>query len=327
MMTDFFLSPKLWAVCGTAFLLLFPFFIPAGAEQFVLHLATLILLWTMLCVSLNVIFGYAGQLSLAQGGMFGTGAYVAGILAGQYGINFWWAFLAGGCASGLLGLIIGIPSLRLRGPYFVIVTMGFNIILVAIVENLGGLTGGVTGLMGIPAPSNIGNISFNSKIKLYYLILILLFIFWIVAYRIKNSRMGICLNAIKHDEDLCRSVGINTMWMKVQTFIVSSILAGLGGALYGSFLGIITPRDASFHIGFDALVFLIVGGIGTIPGTIIGPTIMVVISELTQSVVQIGILVNGLVLILLLIFMPKGLAGVFEHTKKIILLHSFKKNR
>jgi branched-chain amino acid transport system permease protein len=112
------------------------------------------------------------------------------------------------------------------------------------------------------------------------------------------------------------------MWMKLQTFIVSSILAGLGGALYGSFLGIITPRDASFHLGFDALVFLIVGGIGTNMGTIIGPTIMVIISELTQSVVQTGLLVNGLALILLLLFMPKGLVGVFGYIKKRILLYN-----
>jgi branched-chain amino acid transport system permease protein len=328
MMTQILLSPKLWAACGVAFLLIFPFIIPAGAEQFALHLAALIMLWTMLCVSLNLIFGYAGQLSLAQGGMFGTGAYVAGILGAHYGVNFWYSFLAGGCASGLLGLIIGIPSLRLRGPYFVIVTMGFNIILVSIIENLGNLTGGVTGLMGIPSPSGIGGISFDTKMKLYYLFLIILFIFWWVLYRIRTSRMGVCLNAIKHDEDLCRSVGINTMWMKVQTFVVSSILAGLGGALYGSFLGIITPRDASFHLGFDALVYMIVGGIGTISGTIIGPMIMVIVSELTQSVIQIGMLVNGLVLVLLLIFMPKGLVGVFGYVKKrIVLLKSEKDMR
>ncbi len=322
MKTGFFLSPKLWAIGGAAFLLIFPFFISAGLERFFLHLATLILLWTMLCVSLNLIFGYAGQLSLAQGGMFGTGAYIAGILAARYGLNFWWAFGAGGLAAGLLGLIIGIPSLRLRGPYFVIVTLGFNIILVSVIENLSGFTGGVSGLIGIPSPSKIGNVSFESKINLYYLILIILFIFWLVVKRIRNSRMGICLNAIKQDEDLCRSVGINTMWMKLQTFIVSSILAGLGGALYGSFLGIITPRDASFHLGFDALVFLIVGGIGTNMGTIIGPTIMVIISELTQSVVQTGMLVNGLALILLLLFMPRGLVGVFGYIKKRILLHN-----
>jgi branched-chain amino acid transport system permease protein len=204
--------------------------------------------------------------------------------------------------------------------------MGFNIILVSIIENLGNLTGGVTGLIGIPAPSEIGNISFNSKIKMYYLILITLFLFWFIVHRIRRSRMGICLNAIKHDEDLCQSVGINTMWMKLQTFIVSSALAGLGGALYGSFLGIITPRDASFHLGFDSLVFLIVGGIGTIPGTIIGPTIMVIISELSQSVVQMGMLVNGLVLILLLIFMPKGLVGVFGYIKDKFLLGRNEKN-
>jgi len=323
-MTGFFLSRKLWMVCGIAFLLVFPLFLPTDIKPFLLYLASLIFLWTMLCVSLNLIFGYAGQLSLAQGGLFGTGAYVAAILTVHYGVNFWLAFLVGGFAAGMLGLIIGIPSLRLRGPYFVIVTMGFNIILVSIIENLGELTGGVTGLLGIPPVSEIGNITFESKIKSYYLILIILFIFWFVVYRIRNSRMGLCLNALKNDEDLCQSVGINTMFMKLQTFIISSVLAGLGGALYGSFLGILTPRDASWHLGFDALVFLIVGGIGTIPGTIIGPAIMLLISELAQSVVQIGMLMNGLILILLLIFLPKGVVGLFGYIKDFLYRYNEK---
>ncbi len=316
-MPSFLFSRKFWMIAGIAFFLLFPL---AGANEFALHLSTLILLWAMLCVSLNLIFGYAGQLSLAQGGLFGTGAYVTGVLSAKLGVNFWLAFALGGFAAGLIGILIGVPSLKLRGPYFVIVTLGFNIILVAIIENMGGLTGGVIGLMGIPPPSEIwtplGTLSFKSKFTQYYLGFFFLLLFWFILHRVKNAPMGRCLSAIKQDEDLCRSVGINTMWMKVQTFGLSSILAGIGGGLYGAFLGIITPRDASFHVGFDALVFLTVGGIGTIAGTIIGPLVMVIISEVLQAFVEVGLLVNGLALILLIIFMPKGIAGVCGYIQR-----------
>jgi len=306
-----FLSPKvLLTIGGVALLIIVPMVFTAG---FYLHIATLILLWTMLCLSLNIIFGYGGQLSLVHGGLFGTGAYVYGVLAAKFGINFWLAFALGGLSAGLIGLLIGVPSLRLRGPYFVIVTLGFNIIIVAIIENLETLTEGVNGLIGIPGPGSIHfpffTLDLNSKILQYYLILFFLVLFWIVMHLIRRSRLGRCLVAIKEDEELCRSVGINTMWIKSQTFVLSSILAGLGGVLYAAYVGLLTPHDASFHVGFDALVFLTVGGIGTIVGTILGPAIMIVISEFLQAVVEVRLFVNGLALIILIIFMPKGIAG------------------
>jgi len=305
------LSPKfLFSIAGIVFLAIIPLISTTG---FFLHITTVILLWTMLCLSLNIIFGYGGQLSLAHGGLFGLGAYVYGVLATKLGINFWLAFLAAGVAVGIIGLLIGIPSLRLKGPYFVIVTLGFNIILAAIISNLTNLTGGVNGLIGIPGPGAIPGpfftLDFNSKTSQYYLILFFLLIFWLVMYFIRDSRIGKCLVAIKQDEDLCQSVGINTMWVKVQTFVLSSVLAGLGGVLYASYIGVITPHDASFHMGFDALVYLTMGGIGSLVGTILGPLIMILISEFLHAVVEIRLFINGLALVILIIFMPQGITG------------------
>ncbi len=305
------LSPKfLFGIAGVVFLIIIPEISTTG---FFLHMATLILLWTMLCLSLNIIFGYGGQLSLAHGGLFGVGAYVYGVLAIKLGIHFWLAFPVAGIATGIVGLLIGIPSLRLKGPYFVIVTLGFNIILVAIIRNLTSLTGGVNGLLGIPGPGMFPGpfsaLDFDSKTSQYYFILFFLLVFWLVMYFIKDSRMGRCLAAIKEDEDLCQSVGINTMWVKVQTFLLSSILAGLGGVLYASYIGVLTPNDASFHMGFDALVYLTVGGIGSVVGTILGPVIMILISEFLQAFVEIRLFINGVALVILIIFMPQGLTG------------------
>jgi len=306
-----FQSWKSGFVLGGLFILIgLPLIISTG---FFLHIATLILLWAMLCLSLNIIFGYAGQLSLTHGGLFGTGAYIYGILSTKLGINFWMAFPIAGFAAGFLGLLIGVPSLRLKGPYFVIVTLGFNIIVEAIIRNLGGLTGGVNGLMGIPGPSRISipffTIGFETRTSQYYLILLFFILFLLISYRTRNWLCGKCLVAIKEGEELCQSVGINTMSMKLQSFVLSSVLAGLGGGVYASYIGIITPHDASFHIGFDALVYLTVGGIGTSLGTIVGPAIMIILSEIFQSLAEGRLLFNGLALIVLIIFMPQGIVG------------------
>ena len=303
-------TPILYVFC---LLIIFPLVIKSG---FALHVLTLILLWSLLCISLNIIFGYAGQLSLAHGCLFGLGAYIYGVLAIKIGVNFWLAFPIAGLSSGLVGFLIGIPSLKLRGPYFVIVTLGFNIIIESLIENWDSLTEGVNGLVGIPAPSNIScyffTINFDSKLAQYYLILFFLLLFCVVMKMVKASLFGKSLIAIKGNEDLCQSVGLNTMSIKVQTFTLSSILAGLAGVLYASFVGVLVPYDASFHIGFDALVFLAVGGIGSTVGAIIGPAIMVMLSELLQALVEVRLLFNGLALILLIIFAPEGVAGIFS---------------
>jgi branched-chain amino acid transport system permease protein len=298
---------------GIVCLSIFPLVFTSG---YVIHIANMILIWSMICLSLNIIFGYAGQLSLAHGALFGTGGYIYAILATKFGMSFWLILPISGLAAAVIGLLIGIPSLRLKGPYFVIVTLGFNVILVAIIENLGDLTGGVIGMMGIPFLQSIRGpffeIDMSSKVSCYYLMLFFLILFWIASYVIKTSLMGRSLIAIKEDEDFCRSLGINTMSMKLQSFVLSSFLAGLAGVLYAGYMGIITPHDASFHVGFDALVYLSVGGIGTIIGTIIGPGIMIILSEAMQGLMEMRQIFNGLALVLLIIFMPKGIAGAFQ---------------
>ncbi len=302
---------KAWgALGGMAILLAIPFLLTKG---FFLHIATVILIWAMLCLSLNIIFGNTGQLSLAHGGLFGVGGYVYAILSTKLAMNFWLACPLAGLAAGAMGILIGVPSLKLKGPYFVIVTLGFNIIIVALIRNLGNLTGGVNGLMGITGPANVGGgfwtIDFGTRVGKYYLILSFFILVWIIAYRTRNGLCGRCLMAIKEDEDLCQSVGMNTMSVKIQSFVLSSILAGLAGVLYASYIGMMTPDDASFHIGFDALVYLTVGGVGTLTGSVIGPTVMIILSEMFQAVAEARLLFNGLALVLLIIFMPQGIVG------------------
>lgn len=288
-------------------------------SQYEIHMGILILIWSIMCLSLNLIFGYAGQVSLAHGGLFGTGAYLYGILAVNYGVSFWVGLPIACLFTGLMGALIGIPSLRLTGPFFVIVTLGFNVILTSIVTNLK-ITGGVVGLMGIPTIKTIDlslfNINFGSKVTFYYFALICLGLVIALTYRIKNSLFGKSLVALSKDEDLCRSVGINTMEKKVKVFIISSVLAGFAGVIYASYIGIITPREADYHASFNALVYLVVGGVGTIAGAITGPSIMLILEEYLSEYGEVKTLIHGFALMVFVIFMSKGLTGVISRFTK-----------
>lgn len=284
-------------------------------SQYAIHLGILILIWSIVCLSLNLIFGYAGQISLAQGGLFGAAAYLYGILAVHYGVSFWVGLPIACLFTGLIGAMIGILSLRLTGPYFVIVTLGFNVILTSIVMNMK-ITGGVVGLMGIPPINDINlslfNINFGSKVTYYYFTLICLVLVIALTYRIKNSLFGKSLIALSKDEDLCRSVGINTMEKKVKAFIISSVLAGFAGVIYAAYIGIMTPREADYHASIDVLVYLVVGGVGTIAGAIAGPGIMILLQESLSEYGEVKTLIHGAVLIVFVIFMSKGITGTIS---------------
>jgi branched-chain amino acid transport system permease protein len=236
------------------------------------------------------------------------------------GMNFWMALLLTSCLVAFLSILVGMPSLRLRGPFFVIITLGFSVIFVSVIKNLGEITGGVVGLMGIPLLSelNIMGMSLESKTSVYYFVLACMILIALITYRIKHSSFGKGLIALSEDEDLCKSVGMNTMLFKTKAFVLSSVIASFAGILYASYLGVITPNDASYHQSFDALVYLTVGGVGTLFGSIIGPALMLLISEALQGYGEFRPFINGIALILLIIFLPKGIAGVVSRFIKVI---------
>lgn len=296
----------LFIIVGVIGLMAFPFIVKS---DFYIHVFIMVMLWSMICLSLNIIFGYTGQLSLGHGALFGVGAYTCTILVTKVGLNFWLSLPAAAAAAGLVGLLIGIPSLKTKGPYFVIVTLGFNVIITEIIQNLEGLTGGVIGIYGIPKPSPIFTMSFETKVAQYFLVLVFLVFSLFLVHRMMNSLLGKSFVAIREDEDLAGSIGINTMRMKILSFTLSSFLVGIAGALFASYVGVVVPNDTSFHVAFDALVYLSVGGIGTLPGVIIGPLIISNIPEILRQYGNVMYLVNGGILSLIIIFMPQGVFG------------------
>jgi len=295
-------------------LLLIALIVPLVLGGYLITILTIVCIYAIACIGINLLFGYTGLLSVGHSAFLGIGAYAFGLIAIRFGLGFWPSFCASIIISGIAGFLIGIPALRLKGHYFVLVTLAFaviiNIIMMAWIE----LTGGAAGLAGAPRPDPIplpwGDvIRFQSPLSMYYFILFFLVIIFVVSYRLINSLVGKTFIAIRDDENLTQSLGINTMSNKLVSFTISAIIAGIAGALFASYNTVISPDSASFMKGVEIVAYLIIGGAGTLAGPLVGPLIMIAIPEMLQMVPEIRQLLFGIILVLFIIFLPKGIAG------------------
>ncbi len=309
------MSLKKWSLI--ILLLLFislPVFVQA---KYPLHLLIMVGIWSIAASGLNLILGYTGQGSLGHAAFFGIGAYASALLMLKLGLSFWFALPLACCTAALFGFLIGLPALRTRGSYFAIATLGFNIIITIIIEHWEGFTQGGAGISGIPKPDPldlpfVGKLPFTSMAAQYYLVLFFLVLTLFLIHRIVHSPVGKTYLAIRGGEPLAESLGINAMGNKLVSFTTSAFFAGLAGSLYASYHGFISPDTSNFHIGFDLLIYLLVGGVSTMAGPIIGAVIMTLIPESLQFLLEYRIIFYGGFLILIVIFLPKGLVGLWE---------------
>ncbi|MDQ1146335.1 branched-chain amino acid transport system permease protein [Bacillus sp. SORGH_AS 510] len=262
---------------------------------------------------MNLLAGYTGYLSLAHAGFFGIGAYSLGILTVKAGMNFWGAFFLSLVITSVLGFLVGLIALRTKEHFFAIYTLCLGYIIYLIIDKWDSLTEGVRGLIGIPAPAGIGPITFDSEVSHYYLVLFFLLLVVLVMYRIIHSLSGRTYIAIRNSEDLAQTIGISTMKNKLTVFVLSTLFAGLSGALYASFVRFIGPDIGSITITFDLLTYLLVGGIGTLSGPLVGTFIIVWLSQQLQDFQQYRMLIFGPVLTLLIIFYPRGIVGAVSN--------------
>jgi branched-chain amino acid transport system permease protein len=291
--------------------------LPLLLGEYLTSILLLIAIWSIMAISLNLVYGYTGQLSLGHSAFLGIGAYALGLIAVKLQLGFWPAFFAATLISGLAGFLIGIPALKLRGPYFVLVTLGFAAIVGVIVLTWVDFTGGANGLAGMPRPDPIplpwgGRLRFDSLLSMYYFILFFLVLIAVICHRLVHSLIGRTFIAISHDENLAESLGINTMAKKLVSFTISAMFAGVAGALYASYNVVISPDLAHFARGMDVLACLIVGGAGTAAGPIIGTFVLTAIPEGLQIVPYLKTLINGIILLLFIIFLPSGIMGGFK---------------
>jgi len=298
--------------------------IPPMAGDYLVCMLILICIWTIMCFSLNIIYGYTGQLSLGQAAFFGIGAYAFGLLTVKVNMGFWPAFFASVLITGLSGFLIGIPALKLRGPYFILVTLGFSVIVGVVLVAWVDLTGGANGLAGMPRPSPVplpwgGRLTFDSLLPMYYFSLFFLVLTMVFSHRLINSLIGRRFIAISYNEDLAESLGIDTMSSKILSFTISAIMAGIAGVLYASYNVVISPEMAYFARGMDVVAYLVVGGAGTMAGPVLGTLVLMAVPELLQVIPSLKTMINGIILMLFLIFLPSGISGGFEVLKGRII--------
>jgi branched-chain amino acid transport system permease protein len=296
-------------------LILVALFLPQiVTTPFYFHIVVITCIWSILASSLNLILGYTGQLSVAHGAFFGIGAYTSSLLVMKLGWNYWAAMPTGALLAAFLGLLIGIPALRTRGPYFAICSLGFGMIVQIIIDKWDTVTEGPRGLPSIPPPDPfslpfIGDLSFKSPASQYYLILVCLVLTLFVIHRLIHSRVGRAWEAIKINEPLAESLGINAMGYKILSFTVSAFFAGIAGSLYAVYVTYIGPANASFMVGFEGIIFLVVGGSGTLFGPIVGSFIMTVVPEIIRALEEFRLLFDALIIIGFMTYMPHGLLG------------------
>ncbi|WP_430039804.1 branched-chain amino acid ABC transporter permease [Peribacillus simplex] len=297
---------------GIIALIIFAFSFPFIAQNdYYLHMLTLSFIWAIAVYGINLLSGYTGYLSLAHAGFFAIGAYSLGLLTVKAGMNFWLALICACLITCAMGFLIGLIALRTKEHFFAIYTLCVGYIIYLVIDKWEGLTEGVRGLIGIPAPGNIGPIAFDTAASQYYLVLIFLLAVILIVYRIIRSLTGRTYMAIRNSEDLAQTIGISTMKNKLTAFVLSTFFAGLAGALYASFIRFIGPDIGSTAIMFDLLMYLLVGGIGTLSGPLVGTLLLVILSQNLQFLQEYRMLIFGPLLTVIIIFYPRGIAGAF----------------
>ncbi len=277
---------------------------------------TMSLLFAIGALSMNLIMGFTGQASLAHGGFFAIGAYGVAILTYAFGWNFWLALPLSALLASLIGFIVGMPALRTKGAYFAIATLCLGEIIYLIAGNWIELTGGHNGIVGIPVPSPIvipglGKLTFDNQVTQYYLVLFFLLLTIFVMYRLINSLRGRTFQATAINEDLAEAVGINTFRTKLLSFVVANFFAALAGGVYASLIGSISPSVSSVAMTFNFLMYVLLGGIGTLAGPIIGAFFIPILLEYLQFLQDYQMLLFGVLLVVVIIYFPAGCMGLY----------------
>jgi len=277
-------------------------------KSYVMGVMCRIFLYAILTGSLNIINGYSGQFNIGHAGFFCVGAYTEALLAMRLGMSFWLALPLGGVLAALIGLVVALPTLRLRGIYLAIVTLGASEIIRLLALNWGGLTGGPDGLKGIPSPIFFG-LKISRATRYYYIFLMLAVLFFFITSRVVKSRVGRAWVAIREDEAAARSLGVETARYKAMNFMYGAFWAGIAGAAFAPYFRFISPDMFSLDEGFNILSMVIIGGQGTLVGPAVGAVIVNFLTEILRPVSQYRMVVYALLIIGMMWLRPQGLVG------------------
>lgn len=277
-------------------------------SPYVLHVATLSGIYVVLTLSLNLVTGFCGQFSLGHAGFYGIGAYTAALLAVHGGTAFPVNLAAAAATAGIVGFLIGLPTLRLGGIYLAMATLGFGEIIHLVLLNWLSLTRGPLGIPGIPPPSLLG-VDLGTPVRQYYVALALALGTVFVVSRLIDSRFGEAIQAIREDEIAADAMGVPTTRLKVMTFTISAAIAGVAGAFFAHYASFVSPSSFTLVESILVLSLLIFGGMGSVEGSIAGAVILTVAPEAFRFLAEYRMVIYGAILLGLVLYRPQGLLG------------------
>jgi branched-chain amino acid transport system permease protein len=306
-----------WGMLGLFLILLFSS--PLFCSDRILTIMTMIGIAIISVHGLNILTGYCGQISIGHVGFMAVGAYISAILTAKLGWPFWAALPCSGLAAGMAGLIFGLPSLKIKGFYLIMATIAAHFIIIWVVLHLRSLTGGADGLT-VPKPK-IGGLVFMSKASYFYLVMVIACFATFFAVNIGRSRVGRAFVAIRDNDLAAEVMGVNLWSYKLQAFFIGCVYAGVAGSLLVHYYGFASVDQFPFMDSVWYLGMLIVGGMGSTAGAILGAVSLKLLDELVtvvgpvlsaavaaQAAASLALITRGLILMLFLIFEPRGLA-------------------
>ncbi|RJP89657.1 MAG: branched-chain amino acid ABC transporter permease [Desulfobacteraceae bacterium] len=288
-------------------------------NPYYLQTLTFIGINTLLALGLNMLMGYAGQISLGHAAFYGIGAYGTAILTVHWHVSPWLALPGAVAAAMLVACIVGIPTLKLSGYYLGMGTLGFGMIVNILFREWSSVTGGASGFVGIPS-LELGPISFSSTKNYFYLVWGFVIFSFILCHRIINSRVGRALRAIHDGEKAAAAVGVDTAKLKLQVFILSAAFSALAGFLYAHMVFFISPESFDFIASIRIVTMVVIGGMASVWGSLIGASLLTLLPEWLHAFSEFEMVVYGLILMIIMIFLPKGLTrgllDMFERARK-----------
>ena len=303
-----FLSQYRWPLLiGVSLLLIILPYI--GLSQYIMRIIIMMGIYTMLGLGLNMLTGYTGMVSLGHAGFYGIGAYTSALLSLNWGLPFYLSAIAGTILAGLFGWLVSLPTLKLKGPYLTIVTLGFGEIAKMVFLNWKSVTRGAMGIRPIPHPTFFGVELTLSNNGAYYLMLAFLALITLFCILIVNSKFGRAFKTIKEDEQVAILMGIRTVNYRKLAFVLSASITGLAGAFYASFITYIDPNSFTNDISTMIVCVVILGGMGTIGGMFVGAILLVGFPEISRFLMEYRYVVYGLVLIVMMRWRPQGILG------------------
>lgn len=286
--------------------------------EYLIHIGILICIYAILGLSLNLVVGFTGLLSVTQAAFYGIGAYVTAILLTSTGMNFFLALICGMAITAVMSFLIGFVLSKFKDDYYALGSFGFNIIIYSIFLNWQSLTRGPLGIPGIPRPSLFG-FTFSDNISFLLLSIVLALIVYGICHYVTKSSFGRVLKGIREDEQAISVFGYHTLWYKLAIFVVSAMLASIAGSLFASYITFIDPSTFTLNESIFLLAIVILGGLANNKGAVLGAACLILLPEILRFVgfpsdiaAQMRQVTYGIILILLMLYRPQGLVGEYR---------------